>query len=245
MALVKDLINQAYSQIRVIDDGDEADGVDAAVGVTLLNQILAQANSDQLFPFLQTILSYPIMVSSNTLTIGAGTPTANVVGVRPEIVSRILYTAPAATQGVQLRRMELSDLFARSKTTAGDPTCFAYNPGYPNGSLIFDRPLVSGTGTLTIIYIQGLSAVTISSDLTTVPPKYDDFLVCSLARRLAVRKMRPPEVVANADSLYNSAKEYILSSNGKLVVPTNPDFAVAKQVPGRSGFGDRTSYKEQ
>ena len=241
MALVKNLINQAYAQIRVIDDGDEADGVDAAVGVTLLNQILAQANSDQLFPFFQVVLSYPIGVSSQSVTIGAGSaPVADIPALRPEFVNRVLYTAPGGSMPTTLNRLDIPDLLGRSSTVAGaHPSCFAYNAGYPNGTLIFDHPL-NGTGTLTIVHMQELPAVDINSDLTTIPPKYDDYLVSALARRLAVRKMRPPEVVANCDSLYEAAKSFIVSSNGRSQVPTLQEWSTKGSL--RSNFQNRSTF---
>jgi len=241
MALVKNLINQAYAQIRVIDDGEEADGLDAATGVTLLNQILAQANSDQLFPFFQVVLSYPIAVSGSNLTIGAGiAPAANIPALRPEFVNRVLYTAPGGSMPMTLNRLDVPDLLGRSSTVSGaHPQCFAYNAGYPNGTLMFDHPL-NGTGTLTIVYMQEIPAVTMDTDLTTVPPKYDDFLVCSLARRLAVRKARPPEIVANADSLYNSAKSFIVSSNGRSQVPTLQEWGSKGSL--RDNFKNRSTF---
>jgi hypothetical protein len=236
MAIVKNLINQAYAAIASIDDGEEADGVDSQLAITLLNQVLAQANADQIFPHLQAVVPFTVN-GAQSYTIGAGTPAADIVAPRPEFINAITYKTSADATPTPVWRVDVPELYAIIRTNSGTPKNFCYNAGYPNGTITFDVPPLGGQ--IVIVYMQEIPAITDQNEvLSSIPPKYDDFIVNALARRLAVHKRRPPEIVTNLDSLYYSALHFIQSTNGRAQVPTLSDFASANRSP----FANRASF---
>lgn len=213
MALVKNLINQAYAQIGIISDDEEADGTDGALGVQILNQIINQANVEQLFPFMQTVTTYTFVASQASYTIGASG--ADITAERPEYISRIFSYSSATSNPWPVKQLDLADLLGYvSPNSSGTPDYFAYNADYPNGVIYFDRMPTVGN-LVKMVYTKAFPTVTIDDDLTTIPPKYDSFIVASLAQRLSVHKKRPPEIVSNCQTLFQTARQYILTSNSR------------------------------
>jgi hypothetical protein len=237
MALVKNLINQAFAQIGSISDDEEADGTDGALGVQILNQIINQANVEQLFPFMNTVTSFTVTTLKNEYTIG---DLGDISADRPEYISRILSASSSGASLCPVRQMDLADLLQYvSPSSSGSPSFFAYNAEYPEGKIYFDKSPSVGS-ILTMVYTKGFPVVTIDTDLTTVPPKYDAFIVASLSRLLAVHKKRPAEIVANMDKLYQGSKQYILNSNARSQVPT---MSIIGMYPNaRRSFLEGTRY---
>lgn len=218
MAVIKTLVKQAYASIGSIDDGEEVSGTEGSLAVLMLNQIIAQANSDQIFPPEQAIITHTLN-GSPSYTIGEN---GDIDAPRPEYIDRIIYYSNASDPQ-DLWRLDLPDLIARTDGSTGDPEYWAYAQGYPLGTIYFDT---LSAGTIKVIYAKEIPPITsLNDNLTTLPPKYDSYLVAALARALAVHKRRPTEVIANLDSLYYQAKDFIINSNGRQQVPTLSDFA--------------------
>jgi hypothetical protein len=214
----RQVINQACAMCKIIDDGEEADGVDAQLSLRLLNQVLGSANSQQLFPHLQSVVD--VVANKQDITIGTDI-TADVVARRPDIINRITYVQGGSPS--ELSRLDIPDLYARRLDgSMGTPSYFAYNAGYPMGTIVLDR--IPSGGILRVIYMADVAVDSIDDDLSHIPPKYEDFLVTQLARRLAVHKNRPPEIVSNIDKLASYAMSAIKTSNSAAQIVTVEDF---------------------
>lgn len=217
---------------KLIDDGEEAEGVDAQLCLRLLNQVLGSANSQQLFPHLQTVVDSTI--AKQDLTIGTDISN-DIVSPRPDLINRITFVVGGSPY--ELSRLDVPDLYARRlDNQSGSPSFFAYNAGYPNGTILLDR--IPSGGLLRIIYMADVSVANIDDDLSHIPPKYEDYLVTQLARRLSVHKNRPPEIVSNIDRLATYALSAIKSSNSVAQTVTIDDFTRSR-VHRNSFLGSR------
>lgn len=221
MALsVQQLINHSYQLAGVLDTDETADGADGAIAVIKLNEFIGQANIDQLLPFAQVIETYTPSVLKNTYTIGLDTSvdTPDILAVSPMFIERILYQTSGESRARTLEGIDLIDLLSYRTSNSSTPSYFGVNETYPNSTIYFDTVLPAGC-TLTIIYNKELPAALVNGDLL-VPNSYADFLVCGLARKLAVLKKMPAETLQSIDLLYKEAKTRIQHNNGRRQTPT-------------------------
>lgn len=223
-AIIRNIVNQAYQLPGIISDDEVADGSMSAMALIKLNELLAQLNIQQLFPYSQRVVSFTIPTIKNSYTIGIplniGDAPADIAEERPCYINRIYFYPSGLATPINVQHLELADLIgARSSMqVSGTPNYFAVNQTYPYSEILFDvKPNVGNL--LQIVYNASIPSVTINSVLA-IPPEYNDLLVTGLARKLCILKQMPAETLQSVDILYKDAVSMIKQSNGRNQIPT-------------------------
>lgn len=223
-AIIRNIINQAFQLPGIIGVDEVAEGTAAQLAVIKLNELIAQLNVQQLFPYSQRVLQFSPTASKQSYTIGTpytvGDAPADIVEERPCFINRILYYPQGLSSPLNVQHLDLPDLLGARSTlnVSGTPNYFALNGSYPYAEILLDVAPVAGC-TFQIVYNASIPPVTIASTLMT-PPEYNDVLVTGLSRKLCALYQLPAETLQTVDILYQSALDVIKSSNGRNQVPT-------------------------
>lgn len=219
-AIIRDIINQAAQLPGIIAADEVLDGTDSALAIIKLNEILAQLNVDQLFPYSRKVVSYQIANPKLKYTMGVNNPSsADIVEERPCFINRILFQYQNTSSPLNIQQLDLPDLLLRqsSVNAVGSPAYFAVNPLYPLVDLYFDCKPQAGS-TISIVYNASIPTVTIN-DTLAIPPEYNSVLVTGLSRELCVLKQMPNETLANVDILYKTAISRVTANNSRNQLP--------------------------
>jgi hypothetical protein len=223
MAIIRNIVNQAFQLPGIIAADEVAEGTDTALAVIKLNELLAQLNTDALFPFSRKIVTYTIGASKDHYSIGidntVGATPADIVEERPIFINRILAYPSATAMPINVQQLDINDLLTRqlSADSSGLPAYFAVNPLYPYADIYFDvKP--SARYVFKIIYNASIPEVTINSTLH-IPPEYNDVLVTGLARQLCVLKQVDEGNISLVSALYKEAIDRITSANERNQLP--------------------------
>jgi hypothetical protein len=134
MINIRNIITQAYVQSQLIsaEFNDELDGVRAETAVQQLNQIVAQLNTAQLFPFTRKSYLYPVIASQNSYSIGIDHDNtiplvADIQTEKPDYIERIYYKSIANASPIDIMQCDFGDLQGRmfSPTAMGLPNWYA------------------------------------------------------------------------------------------------------------------------
>jgi hypothetical protein len=236
---VQSLVTIAFQQPGIIQPEEELDGDNGILGVTLLNNIVAQLNVDQMFPFSRMVYDFVGYAPKNSYTIGIDLPAADIPIVRPAFVNRCLYFPTGNTMPMNVQQVDLPDLLYRRRTISaiGSPMYFAVDGGYPLTTLYFDIKPQQGSQ-FTFIMNKPIPEVGID-DTLMVPPEYSDILICALARRASVVRQMPTDTQANMEALYNEALQRIRTMNGRSQLPLLDD------LTGSGNFRTNNIYSGQ
>lgn len=222
-AIVRNIVNQAYQLSGIISLDEVAEGNETAMAIIKLNELLAQLNTEQLFPYSRKVISYTVPTSKLIYTIGVaetGVSTSDIVEQRPAFINRCFIYPSSSSNPMNIQQLDLPDLINRqlSMTSTGYPMFFAVNPSYPYTELHFDIMPSAGT-ILKLVYNTSVEQVTINTVLS-IPMEYNDVLVTGLARKVAVLKQMPEETISLVNTLYNEAISRIVSLNQRTQIPT-------------------------
>ena len=219
-AIIRDIINQSAQLSGIIASDEVLDGTDSALAIIKLNEILAQLNVDQLFPYSRKVVSYQIANPKLKYSFGVDNPsTADIVEERPCYINRILFQYQNTSSPLNVQQLDLPDLLLRQSSinAIGSPSCFAVNPLFPLVDLYFDCKPQAGS-TISIVYNASIPTVTIN-DTLAIPPEYNSVLVTGLGRELCVLKQMPNETLTNVDVLYKAAINRVMANNARNQLP--------------------------
>lgn len=221
---IRSVVNQAYQLTGIIALDEVASGTQAQMAILKLNELIAQANEDQLLPFSRKIVTKQVSTSQNSYSIGLnGLVTADIPDVRPVYINRILYYPSVNSAPMNVQLCDLPDLITRRKTASavGSPMYYAIDGAYPLCNIYFDIKPQQGSS-FTLIYNEPIPDVTISSD-APIPPEYTGFFIAYLAKHLSVILQMPSDTQANMDALYRDASSRITKANGRSQLPILDD----------------------
>ncbi len=186
MATVLDEISAALKEIGVLSAGETASAEDAADAFAALNRMIDQWAAERLDIYSITRTTWTIVSGTQAYTVGL---TGTVVIARPVFLQAVQFRDTSTSPVVELPLTPLSDAaYAGITLKAGTstyPTSWYYNPTHPLGALtLFPTP--TSTTLQGVLYAPAaLARYTALSDLVTLPPAYEEFLVTHLAMRLA------------------------------------------------------------
>ena len=222
-ANIRAIINQAHQLCGVIAADEVSDGTDTNIALIKLNEILAQLNIDQLFPYSRMVVDHVCPTIRYKYSIGNDDPlqVADINYERPSFINRIHIYTNANSLPLDIQQLDLPDLLARRTQGSGTPRYFATNPTYPNMEIYFDMAPQTGS-ILQIIYNKAVPDVTINTVLQ-IPHEYNEVLVTALARKIAVLKLMPSETVERMDILYKEAISNVKRANSRNQIPTLND----------------------
>lgn len=224
-ANIRAIINQSHQLCGVIAADEVADGNDTNIALIKLNEIIAQLNVDQLFPYSRTIVEYNVIAEKWKHTMGIDTVApivvADIAYDRPSYVNRINYYSSVTSNPIEVLQLDLPDLLSKRTQGVGAPRYFAVNPAYPLAEVFFDMKPQAGS-IIEIVYNKVLPTVTIN-DMLQIPPEYNEVLVTALARKVAVLKQMPTDIVQQMDTLYKESINQVMRSNSRNQVPVLDD----------------------
>lgn len=215
MLSIKTIIAESLREIGAIGWNEAAEGDDARIAESILNQVVAALNQEQLLPFSRTITDFPIVSSKRTYSIGTTTVPSDIVADRPLFINRIYWVPAGSSTPQEIIQCDLQGIIARSTSTgtSGTPTIYAYNPTYPAGTIHFEVNPSAG-GSLRILSNKALEQVT-SSSTPEWPPEYQQLLTLATARKLGSRRQAPQDTLANIDALYKEELSKLKYSNSR------------------------------
>lgn len=218
MISIKTVIVEALREIGAVSWNEEAEGDDAKIAESILNQVVAGLNQEQLLPFSRVITNFTVTAPQRVFTIGQvpspGTP-ADIVADRPLHLTGVYWVPSGSSTPSELIGVDLASLITRGTTTAstGMPSIFAYNPTYPAGEIHLDINPSPG-GALRILANKSLEIVN-SNSKPAWPPEYTQLLILALARKLGSRRQAPADTLANIDALYKEELSILKYSNSR------------------------------
>lgn len=222
--IIRNTLNQSHQLLGLIAEDEVIDGASSAMALIKLNELLAQLNVQQLFPFSQKVVSYTVPTVQGSFTIGLplniGDPAADIAEERPCFINRVFFYPSGLSTPINVQHLDLPDLISSrsSMTSSGTPRFFALNNTYPYATIYFDV-MPSPSNVLQFVYNSAVPQVNINSTLA-VPPEYNDLLVSGLARKIAVLNQVPADTLQSVDILYKDAISIVKQSNGRNQIPT-------------------------
>lgn len=183
-----DLVTGSFQELGIYNAADVLSGEDAALGLTLLNDLLDEWNADRQAVYADVFSSFTLTpnLQPHTIGVAANAPTFAVSGNRPESIdgaSLVLTTVtPNVYLPLHLRDAQWYDAQTVPTLATSVPTDLYYNPTWPNGSLyLLPIPTTAyGIRLLTRTVLAQLTLVTVF----TLPPGYQTAIKRTLAENL-------------------------------------------------------------
>jgi hypothetical protein len=137
---IRSVVNQAFQLPGIIALEEVASGTEAAMAVMKLNDIVAQANLDQMFPFTRKVVNVIGLPAQNTYTMGLTSPASDIAETRPSFINRLLYYPSINSMPMNVQQVDLPDLLFRRRSiqSTGSPMYFAEDGGYPSIKIYFE-----------------------------------------------------------------------------------------------------------
>jgi hypothetical protein len=213
--------------------GETCTAADAALGLRALNRKVDQWKAQKLALFTVTRSLWTVVSGQQDYTVG---PTGDVDISRPQIIEHVnfLDTTTSPSQEYQLQPLT-DDAWSRvpqKGLTSALPTSFYWNPTFPFATLSLWPIPTSGT-------LQGVLYASAPIDefatlvtAVSLPPGYQEFIVCDLALQLATSYGRQIDPALAQRAI--EAKRIVKASNERL---SDLSFELGALVQGASGIG--------
>lgn len=217
---IKTVITQALQEPGILAIGEEADGDKGQLALSLLNQVVAQLNTEQLIPFSKMIVTHNT-TGSVSYTIGVTNPASDINYVRPIFINKVLYRPNGISNPLEVTQLPIGELLQRqlSVGSTGTPLFYAYDGGYPAGTIYFDIAPSAGSQ-ITIVYNKALPVISAATEVVDWPDEYQDMITMALARKIATRLQMPQDTIANCDKLFQEALDRVKTNQSRAQIPT-------------------------
>ena len=221
---VRSIVTQAYQMAKIIssDFADSVSGTQATQAVQTLNQIVAQLNTDQIFPFTRVVVNYPVVTPKMSYTIGIDTENAvplvaDIVAERPEFVQRLFYKVNPTSAPCDITQVDYNDIIGMQVNaySVGMPSAYAVDGGYPLMNILLNMKPQAGS-TIQVVYTKEIPFFNID-DVIAAPVRYAAALVPALARVLALNQ--PAELLSGIDVLYKENIKMLKQANMRAQLP--------------------------
>ena len=175
MATVLDLVKAALRTIRVIDADETPSASDSSTALFALNSLLGKLSAQPDTIYQETVISHVLTPGTAEYTVGAA-------GVIAYDITRIEQAFIRQNNtDLEMRVWSESDYQSiPDKTAGGTPIAIHL----VRGSKVQLWPVPSQADTLRLITLTPFSEVTLATTIS-YPVEYRDFIVLSLARRMA------------------------------------------------------------
>ena len=182
LSTAADYITAALKELGVFAAGETPPSEDMDDGLNRLNALLDQYTAENLQLFNNTNTIFPIVSGTSVYTVG---PSGTVAIPRPVYVDHINFINTSVSPVLELQLSPLTDdawsKVPQKNLTSPFPTCWYWNPTYPNATLNF-WPVPTSTTLEGSIYWR--TPITAPAALTTtlsLPPAYARMLIKNLA----------------------------------------------------------------
>ena len=202
MTAVRDILRDSLMLIGAIAPGEALQGEDGQDCLRRLNAMLSSWATESLMIYTLNRDVYPLVIGTQTYTMGPG---GTLTAIRPVKIEYFSIIPVASQPDLELKVKSLSDSEWRDITIKtlqkSYPTAVHSRDDFPANSIDV-WPIPSATCSVVIYSWQQLGSFTTMNQDVSFPPGYEEALVYNLAIRLAPMygKQTPPEVVALAGS---------------------------------------------
>lgn len=204
MATYGDYIRAALQDLGVLDAVEPGDADDLEKGRRELNGLIGQWSAENLNIYSEARTVWTLVPFQASYTVGAG---GNVNIARPQFVRQVNFqdTSQVPTLEYQLGKLLTDEAYSRieiKNQTSPFPSVAYYNPTFPFGTLFFwqipTKPTLQG-----VMYSKtAITTIAAITDIVSLPPVYERFIVKNLAVELApgFQRTAAPELVQQAIS---------------------------------------------
>lgn len=212
MATATSIIRDALMELGVLAEGDTATASMSNDALRALNRVCELLSNGKSFAYYPS-LSQRALTGESSFTIG---PSGDVTAARPISIESAYNDRSGISYPVRVVDNQLWDSIAYKGLTGQSNAIYIwYEPLLPNG-VVHVWPITSGC----TLNMRTVNMVASFPDLTTnvsLPPAYEDCLICNLAVRLSTQYPAGVLSVATVANARNTLKT-IRKTN--LVVPT-------------------------
>lgn len=203
MSTVADLITESLQRIGVLAASETATSGDMTLCFNVLNQLISGWQTERLTIYSPVRTTWTITSGNPTYTIGVGSTDINVA--RPVFIDRVNFIDTSQTPDLELPLRMLTDteydLIPLKDLTSVLPSVVYYNPTYPLGTLTLYPTPTSSTLSGAIYIPTAVPQFTATSDVVSLPPGYQRFIVTNLAVEVApLFGAQPNKLLAEAAS---------------------------------------------
>lgn len=182
MATVQDIVESAFSKIKIRAVGQTMSAADLAHGLQAFIDMIEAWALEDLTIYSNSKENFPLVVGDADYSIGSS---GNFNTVRPQVILPNTFIRDSSGSDhpvipiTMKKYAEISD-----KSLTGRPYQIAYNPTFPLGMIyLFYTP-----DSVESIYLESLKTIgtyTTLNDTITLPPGYKIALVCNLGIHLS------------------------------------------------------------
>ena len=225
ISTVKDLLTNSYIYAGVLSEGADLQGDRTTMGLTILNQLITQANMEVFLPFAQVIKDLPAgnqlyiltqdedLLDTSTDEIKIPAELRNwgkgliVEAIQPKIINSVGYKV--GLRYTPLKRIGVPEMMRYTMNVQCAPSFYAYEEWNNFTALLLDKP---SSFPLRVTYSKNIELVNINDKLN-MPMQYIEYLMYGLAYRLAVKYQQPIESIAGIKSLFDAVYSNFVSLN--------------------------------
>lgn len=187
LSTAADYVTSALKEIGVFAAGEPPPAEDMSDGIDHLNVLINQWTAERLQLFNNTNTIFPIVSGTQTYTVG---PTGTVVVTpRPSSIDHVQFINTSSSPSLELQLSPLNDdawsKVPQKQLTSPFPTCWYWNPTFPNATLNFWPIPTSTTLQGSIYWDTPISGDVVSTTVISVPPGYPRMIIKNLALDLA------------------------------------------------------------
>lgn len=222
MALVSDIINEAFLDLKVIQPGQTITTAMQSDAFLRANQMLDSWSDEGLVVPNQVAQTFALAAGSIAYTLGASGTFATSGSLRAQRVTawRAFYAGVLHTGGQPMSMDEFGKL---AKQTIGEtssvPMIVGTDTAYPNLNVRVFPPPSGNPGSIELFYWTPIAQFATVGDTVTLPSGFQDALHYNLAVRLYPQYARqggiPPELAAMAQA----TKAAIVEQNNMYSTP--------------------------
>lgn len=187
MPTIRDICEDALTEIRVVGSGSAMSAEDAALAKRKLQSMLNQWNAQRPAVYADVFAAFTLVPSLSPHTIGPTGATFTVTQ-RPVSIEAISLGINTSNPTVYLPLNKRDAAWWEAQSvpdlTSDIPTDFFYNPTWPNGSIYF-WPVPTAAYPVQLQIRLVLDDVLAFNDDFDLPPGYEEAITLSLAEQLA------------------------------------------------------------
>ncbi|MDH5510306.1 MAG: hypothetical protein OEZ32_08125 [Nitrospinota bacterium] len=194
MAVAKDIIEAALRQIGVARRGMKLDAADIQEGLAALNRMVDSWALEEFMIYAVSQGNFTLTGGKSEYTIGSG---GDFAATRPEdVLSAWIRDSAGIDHPVSTISRDRYNAIC-SKNSPGRPTELYFDPQYPLAKLML-WPTPSAVEDLYLDQLVKVPSFADENTSVSLPPGYEECLVCNLAVRLAPEYgITPPDEVRN------------------------------------------------
>lgn len=206
--IAQKVITKAFliSGIKAINETPS--GPESIDALQSLNMIMGVFQLENLLQFDDIVVNATLVPGLNPHTIGGPAVGATFLANRPNSILNAFIRDLSNNDYplTEIDAKEYDDISAKN-TTSDIPTCFFYNPKYPNGE-IFLSPVPNAAYTINLRYKNPLGMFGTLTTAHNYPDGYEQLLTYQLAYQLAAEYGNPrPDLKEMVDNIKNTVKK--------------------------------------